>query len=60
MSAYGVCVYIFGVTFTYVIKGIDSKVISVCLIYDYSLIAELHIFVYARAECKNIIGAPKV
>ena len=48
------CVSIFGVTFTYVIEGIDSKVISVCLINDYSLIADLQIFVYARAECKSI------
>ena len=48
------CVCIFGVTFTYVIEGIDSKVLSVCLIIDYSLIADLHIFVYARAECKYI------
>ena len=49
------CVCIFGVTFTYVIEGIDSKVISVCLINDYSLIADLHIFVYARAECESIL-----
>ena len=49
------CVYIFGVTFTYVIEGIDSKVISVCLINDYLLIiAIVHIFVYARAECESI------
>jgi hypothetical protein len=47
-------VCIFGVTFTYVIEGIDSKVISVCLISDYLLIADLHIFVYARAECMSI------
>ena len=46
--------FIFGVTFTYVIEGIDSKVNSVCLINDYSLIADLHIFVYARAECESI------
>ena len=49
-----VCVCIIGVTFTYVIKGINSKVISVCLINDYSLIADLHIFVYGRAECESI------
>ena len=42
-------------TFTYVIEGIDSKVISVCLINDYSLIAGLHIFVYGRAECEFIL-----
>ena len=40
--------------FTYVIEGIDSKVISVCLIDDYSLIAYLHIFVYESAECASI------
>ena len=45
---------IFDVSFTYVIEGIDSKVISVCLINDYSLIADLHIFVFARAECESI------
>ena len=49
-----VCVYIFGVTFTYVIEGKDSKVISVCLINDHLLIADLHIFVYGRAECESI------
>ena len=48
------CVCIFGVTFTYVTEGIDSKVISVCLINDYLLIPDLHIFVYARAECESI------
>ena len=41
-------------TFTYVIEVIDSKVISVCLINDNSLIADLHIFMYARAECESI------
>ena len=45
---------IFGVTFTYVIEGIDSKVISVCLIDDYSLIADLYIFIYTRAECEYV------
>ena len=45
-----VCVYIFGVTFTYVIEGIDSKVISVCLINDYSLIADQHIFLFMEAQ----------
>ena len=29
---------------------IESKLISVCLINDYSLIADLHILVYGRAE----------
>ena len=36
------------------IKSIDSKLISVCLINDYSLIADLHIFVYGHAECALI------
>ena len=49
-----VCTVYTGVTFTYVIKGIDSKVISLCLINDYSLIADLHIFVYGRAECESV------
>ena len=49
-----VCVYRFGVIFAYVVEGIDSKVIFVCLINDYSLIADLHIFVYERAECASI------
>ena len=40
------CVWRFGRSFTYVI--------SVCLINDYSLIADLHIFVYGRAECTSI------
>ena len=49
-----VCVCIFSVILTYTIEGIISKVISVCLINDHSLIADLHIFVYARAECESI------
>ena len=32
-------------------RYIEFKLISVCLINDYSLIADLHIFVYGRAEC---------
>ena len=48
------CVCRFGVIFTYVKEGIDSKVIYVCLINDYSLIANLHIFVYESAECVTI------
>ena len=36
------------------IESIDSKLISVCLIDDYSLIADLHIFVYGSAECATI------
>ena len=35
-------------------RSIDSKLISVCLINNYSLIADLHIFVYGRAECTSI------
>ena len=49
-----VCMCRFGVIFTYGIEGIDSKVISVCLINDYSLIADTHIFVYESAECASI------
>ena len=44
----------FGVSFTYVIEGIDSKWISLCLINDYSFIADLHIFDYGSAECTTI------
>ena len=36
------------------IESIDSKLISVCLINDYSLIDNLHIFVFGRAECASI------
>ena len=36
------------------VKSIDSKLISVCLINDYSLIADLYVFVYGRAECATI------
>ena len=36
------------------IEGIDSKVISMCSINDYLLIADLDIFVYGRAECESI------
>ena len=43
----------FGISFTYAIEGIDSKLISLCLINDYSLIADLHIFVYERTECAS-------
>ena len=43
-----VCVCRFGRSFTYVIKKVDSKLISVYLINDYSLI------VYGRAECASI------
>ena len=49
-----VCVWRFGVSFTYVIVSIDSKLISVFLIHDYSLIADLHIFVYGRTEYATI------
>ena len=37
------------------IESIDLKIISVCLINDYSLIADLHIFFYGRAECTSIL-----
>ena len=49
-----VCAFSFGVIFTYVIEGIDPNVISVCLIDDYSLIADLCIFVYESTECASI------
>ena len=47
-------VWRFGISFTYIIEGIESKLISVCLINDYSLIADLHIFVYGCAEFSSI------
>ena len=36
------------------IKSIDPKLIYVSLINDYLLIADLHIFVYERAESASI------
>ena len=48
------CVCRFGISFTYMIEDIESKLISVCLINDYSLIANLHIFVSGRAELSSI------
>ena len=36
------------------IESIDLKLISVCLINDYLLIANLHIFVYGSEECATI------
>ena len=36
------------------IKSIDSNLVFVCIINEYSLIADLHIFVYGRAECASI------
>ena len=55
----GVCR--FGISFTYVTESIESKLISVCLINDYSLIANLHIFVYERCEFSSIsLEWPKV
>ena len=45
-----VCVCRFGISFTNILESIDSKLIYVCLINDYSLIADLHMFVYGRAE----------
>ena len=49
------CVCLFGVIYTYVIEGRDSKVNSVYLINDYLLFADLHIFVYESAECASIL-----
>ena len=54
MSVCYVCVCRFGISFTYMIESIDLKLISVCLINDYSLIAQLHIFFYERAEFSSI------
>ena len=45
-----VCLCRFCISFTYVIESIESKLISVCLINDYSLI-----FVYERAELSSIL-----
>ena len=36
------------------IECIDSKLISVCLINDYSLIDDPNIFVYGSTECATI------
>ena len=41
-------------SFTYMIETIDFKSISVCLINDYFLIADLLIFGYGSAECATI------
>ena len=55
MNVYCVCVCVKILRlFTYVIESIDSKLISVRLINDYSLIADLHIFVYGSSECATI------
>ena len=54
MSVCCVRVCRFGISFICVIKGIESKLIAVCLFNDYSLIADLHIFVYGRAEFSSI------
>ena len=55
-----VCVKIWHI-FHNVIESIDSKLISVCLINNYSLIADLHIFIYGRAECaSNLLECTKV
>ena len=35
-------------------KNIDAKLILLCLINDYLLIADLHIFVYGHEECASI------
>ena len=36
------------------IESIDSKLISLCLINDYALIADLHISIYGSAECATL------
>ena len=54
MSMCCVCVEIRHLFHTYVIENIDSTLIFVCLINDYSLIVDLHIFAYGRAECASI------
>ena len=48
------CVLCVCVKIWYLFHIHDSKLISVCLINDYSLIADLHIFVYKRTECASI------
>ena len=42
------CVCRFGISFTYVIKSIDSKLISVCLINDY-----LPTYIYLFMDAQN-------
>ena len=49
-----VCADLASLPHTYVIEFIESKLISLCLINDYSLIADLHIFVYGRDEFSSI------
>ena len=46
------CMCRFGISFTYVIEVIESK--FVCLINDYLFIADLHVFIYGRAEFSSI------
>ena len=46
-----VCVQIW---YLFHIRIIYKKVYSVCFINNYSLIPDLHIFVYGRAECASI------
>ena len=48
------CVLCVCVCEDFVIESKDLKLITVCLIKDYSLIADLHIFVYGRAELASI------
>ena len=45
-----VCVCRFGISFTYIIKIIDSKLISVCLINDY-----LSTYIYLFMDAQNAI-----
>ena len=44
-----VCVCRFGVIFTYVIEGIDLKVISVCLIIDNRLL-QTYIYLFMKVQ----------
>ena len=50
--------FVCDVSLTYMIESIDLKLISVSFINDYSLIADLHIFVHGRAtillECTKV------
>ena len=48
------CVCRYDISFLYVILTIESKLISLCLISDYSIIINLHIFVNERAELSSI------
>ena len=49
-----VCADLASLSHARVIEVIESKLISVCLINDYSLIADLHIFAYGRDKFSSI------